>query len=184
MGGESAAEPAVFTLDSILKPIKPKKALTSFYAYKKVLYRKTADRLLGNGQDIPNLCMEVGKVMGQEWSAMTDKQKQPYIDLSIEDGKRYEKDLKQLEELGYFTNADGSKSCDMKLHPRNFKAHVTLPKRRLGIFNAYIKHLFETKKKSMGADAKTTEVLKALCEDWKKLPDKKKAVYQKKAEAD
>lgn len=58
---------------------------------------------------------EVAKMGGQAWSALTDEQKQPFINKHNEDVERYHTEKKQLNENGFFINAEGVKSTDMKL---------------------------------------------------------------------
>lgn len=52
---------------------------------------------------------------------MTDKQKKPYFDASNKDKTRYEREMNQLEQKGYFVNKDGVKSTDLALERRVFK---------------------------------------------------------------
>ena len=44
---------------------------------------------------------------------MSDIEKKPYIDLSDKDKDRYVKQLKEMNEKGYFTLESGEKSTDM-----------------------------------------------------------------------
>lgn len=84
--------------------------------------------------------VDVSKALGQEWNSMTDAQKKPFVDASAKDVKRYERETKQFEKHGYFINADGVKSSDVELTTRTFKNHVTLPKKRIRSFAAFVKH--------------------------------------------
>ena len=85
--------------------------------------------------------------------------------------------MKQFTKLGYFINSDGIKSTDVDLTTRSFKDHVTLPKRRIGPFSAFVKLQYHPKKNVMGADTKTSEILKSLAQDWPNLSTKKKAEF-------
>ena len=46
------------------------------------------------------------------WKALSDDDKKPYNDKAAADEKRYKDQLAELEEKGYFTMPDGSKSTD------------------------------------------------------------------------
>ena len=54
------------------------------------------------------------KVLGQLWKEMTQEEKQPYIDMSAKDALRRDKQIKEMQELGYFTTEDGQKSTTLK----------------------------------------------------------------------
>ena len=53
------------------------------------------------------------KRAGEIWSGMGDKEKKKYNEMHEEDLKRVEKAKKELEEKGYYTNADGSRSDEV-----------------------------------------------------------------------
>ncbi len=50
---------------------------------------------------------------GAQWKELTEEQKAPYEKLHLQDVKRYEKQLKEFEEHGYYTLADGTKSTEI-----------------------------------------------------------------------
>jgi len=52
-------------------------------------------------------------IAGDRWHKLSEEEKEPYNKMHEEDIKRYEKELKELEEKGYFTLADGSRSVDI-----------------------------------------------------------------------
>ena len=52
------------------------------------------------------------KRCGEIWSGMSDKEKKKYNDLHLKDAERYKKQLKELENKGFFKMEDGSKSSD------------------------------------------------------------------------
>ena len=98
------------------------------------MYAETAEKLSSKSLS------EVSKAIGQKWKKLTDSQKKPFEDASAKDAKRHEREMKQFTKLGYFTNSDGIKSTDADLTTRSFKEHVTVPKRRMKIYAAYVKN--------------------------------------------
>jgi urocanate hydratase len=50
------------------------------------------------------------KIAGERWNLLTDKEKEPYNKLAEADKKRYEKQMKEWEDKGYYTLEDGTKS--------------------------------------------------------------------------
>lgn len=52
-------------------------------------------------------------LVGETWREMTAEQKYPYILQSEKDKLRYNEQMQEYEEKGYFTLADGSKSNDV-----------------------------------------------------------------------
>lgn len=50
--------------------------------------------------------------VGAEWNVLTEEQKAPFNAKHDADVKRYEGQVKQLKEKGYFIMADGTKSTD------------------------------------------------------------------------
>ena len=48
--------------------------------------------------------------MGQTWSALSDSHKEPYNNLAAQDKIRYENELSEFKEKGYFINASGENS--------------------------------------------------------------------------
>ena len=55
---------------------------------------------------------------GEVWSGMSTKERSKYEKLHEEDKKRYEKQLEELNNNGYFMMEDGTKSSD---HQRKIK---------------------------------------------------------------
>ncbi len=52
------------------------------------------------------------KRAGEIWSDMTDKEKKPYEKLHDQDVQRYEKQMKEMNDNGFFVLEDGSKSSE------------------------------------------------------------------------
>jgi len=53
---------------------------------------------------------DVAKQNGEDWKKLTDAQKNKYTKMTEKDKIRYEKEMKEFQELGYFTNSAGVKS--------------------------------------------------------------------------
>lgn len=54
------------------------------------------------------------KHAGQKWASMSEKERQPFVNLSNEDKQRRESQLKEMKEKGFFVMEDGSKSSEHK----------------------------------------------------------------------
>jgi hypothetical protein len=52
---------------------------------------------------------------------MTEEQKQPYINLKDKDVLRYENEMEQYKTKGYFVNAEGIHSNEIKVLPLSSK---------------------------------------------------------------
>jgi len=53
---------------------------------------------------------EISQQNAKDWKNISAEVRKPYDQLVEKDRERYEKELKQLNELGYFINKDGVKS--------------------------------------------------------------------------
>lgn len=75
---------------------------------------------------------DVAKANGEAWNKMTDAQKKPYQEKSSKDAERFEKEMKQLKELGYFINSNGIKSTmlDKKGRELEFPPGTNMPKKQ------------------------------------------------------
>lgn len=86
----------------------------------------------------PNLAItELTKKVAERWGKMSEKDKQPYVKLHQESQARYEKEMKQFKELGYFINSDGIKSTFLtrKGKAKEFEEGTVMPK---AVKNAYM----------------------------------------------
>jgi len=54
------------------------------------------------------------KKKGELWTQMTEKEKQPFVELAAKDHERYDREVLHLRTHGFFINKDGKKSTDMK----------------------------------------------------------------------
>ena len=88
---------------------------------------------------------EVSKKCGELWREMTDAQKKPYESQQADAKVLYEKQLKEVEEKGYFTMADGTKcttntgAAAPKMDPRKkFGEDVVQPKKPLSPYIIFV----------------------------------------------
>ena len=93
------------------KPNQPKKAKTSYMCFMQENAKKTMEELK------TTKCSDAAKLLGERWQKMSDQEKKPYVEMVKADVARYEKQMKEFKELGYFTLEDGSKSTDPKKPP-------------------------------------------------------------------
>lgn len=71
------------------------------------------------------------KISGDKWKELTVEQKRPYEELCLQDKVRFERQTKELKDLGYFIMEDGSKSCDVVAKtPTKGRAGASLKKRK------------------------------------------------------
>ena len=56
---------------------------------------------------------EVCKEIAKRWTALSDKDREPFILLSNKDGERYKNEMNQLESKGFFINKDGIKNTTL-----------------------------------------------------------------------
>lgn len=116
------------------------------------------------------------KELGKRWKTLTDKEKTPYVKMNEDDKVRYEREMETYtppEHTEETTTGRRKKTRD-----------PNAPKRPQSAF-----FLFSSdQRKKLKADPDTksvpsSELSKRIGELWRNLSDKKKAVYQKKYEA-
>lgn len=74
---------------------------------------------------------DIFKQISADWKVATEKAKEPFVKLSNADKVRYEREMKEFKELGYFTNSDGVKSTFLMGKSRvvqEFETGTVLPK--------------------------------------------------------
>lgn len=54
------------------------------------------------------------KIVGEQWNKLDDKERQKFEKLALKDKERYEQNVKDLLNLGYFMMPDGTKSSEHK----------------------------------------------------------------------
>ena len=88
-------------------PIVPKRVCTPYTYWIKVNAKECMEK-----NKIP--MTQASSMLSKQWNEMSEKQKQPYVDMSIQDQTRHQKQVDDLEKLGYFTLEDGTKSSSLK----------------------------------------------------------------------
>lgn len=56
---------------------------------------------------------EIAQMVGKAWGELDDTKKQVYIDMYLKDKKRYEQELEQLGQHGFFITQNGENSKDL-----------------------------------------------------------------------
>ena len=139
-------------------PNAPKRPMSSYFLF----MNANRDELKKAEPDLK--FGEMTKKLTEKWKALTDKEKQKYEDMAAKDRERYEKEMK---EAGLFKDKKPSDE----------------PKRPQSAFFLFQAEARERIKKE-NPDIKQTDLLKKTGEEWRNLDEKKKAVFNKKADAD
>ena len=113
------------------------------------------------------------------WKALSDDDKKPYNDKAAADEKRYKDQLAELEEKGYFTMPDGTKSTDQYVDPKKkYGEDCVVPKKPL---SAYLFFTTENVNKIKEKDSCShPEAMKKCGEVWNGLSADEKKVYEDK----
>ena len=64
------------------------------------------------------------KKFANQWREMTDAEKAPYNKLGEKDKIRYQNEMKELKEKGFFINGDGENSKDLFLKEQKKQTEV------------------------------------------------------------
>ena len=64
---------------------------------------------------------EAMKKCGSLWTAMSEADKEPYLEKVTGDRERYDKEKDEFDRMGYFTMPDGKKSYESKKSPNPTK---------------------------------------------------------------
>ena len=100
--------------------------------------------LLFNAKKLPEL-KEAGlppkdamRESAETWRAMSEAEKAPFEEAAKADKKRYDREKDELEQKGFFTLADGSRSTDHYVDPRKkYGEDALLPKRPPSAFGIF-----------------------------------------------
>ena len=103
---------------------KPKKACVAFMFYVK----EKSSNLMKERDDLKTAADAI-KVLGKQWSEMTEEEKQPYLDLRAKDMERHDKQMKEFQETGQWTLEDGTSSKDLAPKIKKIKRGSYLQKR-------------------------------------------------------
>jgi hypothetical protein len=85
-------------------PAKPKKALSGYFFFGNSIRA----RLVKENQTAK--VTDIAKLISAEWAKISDKGKEKYTKMNADDKIRYEKQLKEYEDKGYFKRDDGTRS--------------------------------------------------------------------------
>lgn len=104
---------------------KPKVALSTYFYFG----MENAKKLKKDSPDMK--ITEIARKNGEAWKKLSLEEKKPYEALHQKDLKRHEKEMKEFNELGYYTNADGIKSTFMtkKHRVQEFEVGTVMPKK-------------------------------------------------------
>jgi len=82
---------------------------------------------------------EFADINSVDWKNLSAEDRKPYDEMVMKDKERYEKELKQLGELGYFINSDGIKSTelDRKGKVKEFPEGTVMPKKTRSAYMYY-----------------------------------------------
>lgn len=176
---------------------KPKKAKNPYIYFLQAEMSKFKES--NNGQN-PNTFVAA---IGAKWREMTDEQKAPFIDLSKKDLERFQKEMKEFDSTGFFTNAKGEYSKDspvvktvvaqnskvknskpLKPEPViSEKLEPVKPRKAMFPYLFYVKeNTSDTMKENKCASA--SGAVKILSEQWRKLTKEEKQPYIDKSVKD
>lgn len=114
----------------------PKKPMTGFI----IFCNEKRETVRTDNPDVK--ITEITKILGQAWNALTDAQKEPYHQAATAEKVRYEQEMKQFSEKGFYINAKGQNSAD--LYQPKLSDDIVQPKKGL---SSYIFFSLEESKK-------------------------------------
>jgi hypothetical protein len=137
----------------------------------------------------PNLTMgEIGKQNAIDWKNITESHRKKIDALRDKDAIRYNREMKEFQETGFYTNSDGSNSkfMDKKHRVKEFPIGTVMPK---GVKSAYVIyftefHLNLKAQKKEGEKYDVVENTKKISEGWNTMTAVKKAKYEKLQQKD
>lgn len=110
------------------------------------------------------------------WKGMDDAAKEPYNAKAKADEERYQRQLKELEEKGYFTTAEGGKSTDLYVDPKKkYGEDCVVPKKPLSAYLFYTTSNVNKIKESESCSH--AEAMKKCGSLWNALSDAEKQEY-------
>lgn len=117
------------------------------------------------------------------WKGLSDADKAPFVAKASADEKRYQNQLKELEDNGFFTTADGKKSTELYVDPKKkYGEDCVVPKKPL---SAYLFFTTENVNKiKEEQECSHPEAMKKCGQIWNDLDAEKKAVYENKHNVD
>ena len=151
--------------------VKPKKPQNAFLCFTSKHVKTLVEKQGINHQDGFKKCAEM-------WNKMDEEAKKEWVDASQQDHIRYECEVKQMQETGYFTNKDGVCSSSLKVKVKKAKGAVggekeVKPKKACVPFMFLVKE----RAKEVMAEHKCSSAagaIKILGEVWKNMPEEEK----------
>lgn len=122
-------------------------------------------------------------MIGKEWPNISEEKKAQLNKLAEKDIKRYQDEMEQLSQFGYFVNANGEKSTDLILQNPKFHDDVVLPKKPRRAYIFFHKEQYEKLSKK-DPTLKITEIAKLAGEKWQSLSKDEQKPYYKLCEDD
>ena len=113
--------------------VKPKRPISAFFFFTIENRKKLKEKN-------PNITIkEIAVQNSADWKKCTPEQKKQYDDMVAKDKERYDKQVKQLSELGYFINSEGVKSTDLdkKGNVKEFAEGTVMPKKAKSAYMYY-----------------------------------------------
>lgn len=113
------------------------------------------------------------------WKGMTDAQKEPYNAKAKDDEERYKKQLKELDDKGFFMTAEGVKSTELYVDPKKkYGEDCMVPKKPLSAYLFYTTaNVNKIKEKE---NCTHSEAMKKCGEIWNTLSVTEKKIYDDK----
>ena len=72
------------------------------------------------------------------WKILSEEDKYPFVEKSMADQQRYQKQLEDLETKGYFMTVDGKKSTDLYVDPKKkYGPRCVVPKKPLTAYMCF-----------------------------------------------
>jgi len=115
----------------------------------------------------------------QRWKTMSDKEKEKFHEMAVEDKERYDDEMKD------FVPPPGTTATGRRRRRRGAKKErdPNKPKRALSAFFYYAADE-RTNVKSLNPDFSVGEIAKELGRQWNELNEEQKSPYEKQAESD
>jgi hypothetical protein len=98
--------------------LQPKRAITSYMHFSMEFNAE----IRATNPDVVMPFGEVSKLVSERWNTMTEDQKKPFEDKFAVDKLRQEKQVEELNKMGYFLMVNGSKSTDVENVPKKRKS--------------------------------------------------------------
>jgi hypothetical protein len=124
----------------LLPVIKPKGPKTNFIMF-------SSEKLKNPSEIDGEQHKDKIKAIAELWKALNDEEKLKYTKLSEEDKVRFQRETAQLKDDGFFVNADGVKSTDIKPELKLFPKETVMPKKSLTAYMCFLKEFDNEKLK-------------------------------------